>query len=289
MMKRLTITALVVLLVSGCSTYSLEELRHATPKGSAFQSELAKKYMDFADSEEKEYDWQDSWYFADKGLMAVYGKDVAPEDLGDWNLPADKLAYIEKARVDLIAALTPEILEKKPEIAASAQFNFDCWVEQQEENWQQDDIEACRDGFARALAKLVLSDEKKSKKPLSKTSKKAHKQANKKIENKIIAPTAPTTTFFMVVFEPNKVVFTQAADLVLSDIAKTLVTKGDNGYEVVITDKTENNKDSLELSLERVQAVKNRLVESGVKASAIKNGIVKEKQINHRIEVFLNE
>ena len=50
-------------------------LRNTTPSGSPFQQELARLYMDFASQDEKGYDWFNSWYFADKGLRAAYGKD----------------------------------------------------------------------------------------------------------------------------------------------------------------------------------------------------------------------
>src|SRR5580658_2925105 len=82
----MTIAALLaVFATSGCEMYSLEKLRHTTPSGSPFQTELSKLYMDFAAQEEKEYDWYNSWHFADKGLQAAYGKDVMPEDLKNWD------------------------------------------------------------------------------------------------------------------------------------------------------------------------------------------------------------
>ncbi len=280
MINRLVISFLGLLLVSGCSTYSLEELRRTTPKGNAFQTALAKLYMDFSDLEEKDYDWRDSWYFADKGLLAVYGKETAPEDLHEWDLPKDKLAHLEKARADLLAALTPENIKNKPEIAARAQFNFDCWVEQQEENWQKDDIEACRDGFVRALAKLDVNEKKTSnKKELKKAGKKTSDVSSEKL--------APTTTSFVVFFESGKDSFASVSDSTMAEIIK--IVRSNKGYEVVIIDKAAGKKDNIELSLERIQAVKMRLIEEGVKEAAIKiNGGV-GKQINNRVEIFLNE
>ena len=308
----LLIAALGLLLVSACSTYSLEELRHTVPRGSAFQRELAKLYMNFADSEEKDYDWRNSWYFADKGLLAAYGKDVSPEDLENWNLSGDALAHLEKSRADLLAALTPEVLETRPEIAARAQFNFDCWVEQQEENSQEDDIEACRDGFVRALAKLDMSE------PTHVSSLQGGKAANlieknlairkkQKLRKKGLHSAtasdngrskvfAPATTSFIVLFEPNSAMFTAGADSVLSDVVKSLALQKDGSYEVVIRDKTAAIKND-QLPVTRIQAVKNRLVEAGIKESAIdiNRGAGKRinrpinRPINRRVEIFLNE
>lgn len=310
----LLIAALGLLLVSACSTYSLEELRHTAPRGNAFQSELAKLYMNFADSEEKDYDWQDSWYFADKGLLAAYGREVSPEDLENWNLPGDALAHLEKSRADLLAALTPEVLETKPEIAARAQFNFDCWVEQQEENSQEDDIEACRDGFVRALEKLEMSEtahvaslrkgraaNRIEKDRLIEKDRAIRKKQKLRKKGLLPAPAAdsgsnkvfaPATTSFIVLFEPNSAIFTAGADSVLSDVVKSLAMQKDGSYEVVIRDKTATGKND-ELPVARVQAVKNRLVEAGIKESAIdiNNGAEKRinRPINRRVEIFLNE
>jgi len=65
--------------LTGCSTYSLKELRHTEPKGDAFQTALSKLYMAQAISDEKAYSWFTSMHFADKGLTLAYGKDVEPE------------------------------------------------------------------------------------------------------------------------------------------------------------------------------------------------------------------
>ncbi len=36
--------------------------------------------------------------------------------------------------------------------AANAQVMFDCWMQEQEENFQPPDIARCRDGFSAAIA-----------------------------------------------------------------------------------------------------------------------------------------
>src|SRR5687768_7138260 len=95
------LAAALLLALCGCSTYSLEELRKAEPTGNAFQKALAKEYMDYAAELERAYDWQESWHFADKGLSAVYGKDIGPDNVEDRNIPADKVAELTEAREDL--------------------------------------------------------------------------------------------------------------------------------------------------------------------------------------------
>lgn len=292
---------LAVLSISGCSTYSLEKLRHTKPQGNQFQNALARLYMDFSASEEKDYDWQDSWYFADKGLRSVYGKETAPEELGSWSLPKHELSVMKKNRDDLMAVLTPAVIEKKPETAARAQFYFDCWVEQQEENWQKDDIAFCRDSFTQAMAKLSGSDKKigvkKLKKmqgkivPVVKEISKKKVSVNKKPVDKEYKKTdiTPAILSFVLFFEQNSNAITPESDITINRVADSLV--GKDGYVVVIIDKSKNSKDSSGLPFERMQAVKDRLSGLGVKEGAI--NMTAEKQIdnkiNRKVEIFIND
>ncbi len=151
--KRLGLLLLVAL-ATGCSTYSLKELRHAKPSDVPFQQALATLYMNYAMQEEKNYDWFTSMYFADKGLMAIYGKDVQPEKIEDWRLPAEVVPAMERAREQVVKLLTQQNKRDFPQQLAEAVYNFDCWVEQQYENWQWEDIARCRDGLAHAFEQL---------------------------------------------------------------------------------------------------------------------------------------
>jgi len=42
----------------------------------------------------------------------------------------------------------------QPELSAYAQVRYDCWIEEQEENFQQDQISQCKSKFMDAIAKL---------------------------------------------------------------------------------------------------------------------------------------
>lgn len=298
--KSIIIPLLMLLPVCGCSTYSLQELRHTKPQGNNFQNALARLYMDFADSEEKDYDWQNSWYFADKGLLAVYGKETAPEELKNWNLPKTELANLKKARADLIAALTPSAMAKNPEVAAKAQFYFDCWVEQQEENWQSDDIAYCRDNFMQNLAKLG-GDTKKTGKKLdiksNKDSKASAKIAVKKAGDsvkKIADKTekesaAPTTISFVLFFEQGSSEITPASEVTIGKAASPLASK--DNYAVVIINKSKDQQNNMELSLERIAAVKERLKAFGVKEDAVYSEDKKQidSKVKQKVEIYLND
>jgi|GEM_PF-5736473 len=185
-MKKVTLVSSLALLVSGCNMYKLEELRHTTMTGTPFQNELAKLYMEYASEEERQYDWNDSWYFADKGLSLAYGKDAGPEELGNWTIPASVLPEMEKARASLMAVLTPDLMRASPSRAAAAQFYFDCWVEQQEENWQEEEIAYCRDNLLKSLADLNAPGAQRAvAEPAPKPAKKAVKAQVVKTEESV--------------------------------------------------------------------------------------------------------
>ena len=143
-------------LLAACATAeNVDTLKNTQPSGSAFTQALAKEYTEFASFERDEmYDWDDADYFADKGLMAAKGEVVAPEQLDNWDLPEDKLGELSDARSGLVSALNKSARSKHPNLAARAQGRFDCWVEQQEENHQPEDIARCREGFYEAMSDL---------------------------------------------------------------------------------------------------------------------------------------
>ncbi len=154
-----------LLFLSACATFTagpeLQSLREAEPKGAAFSQALSREYLVLANFEADEMvDWRDAQRFTRKGLRAAMGEMVPPEDFGRWRIPAGQIPTLAAARARLMAALGAGAPEAAPDDAARAQAHFDCWVEQQEENWQVEHIAACRFGFETAMGSLekVLAD-----------------------------------------------------------------------------------------------------------------------------------
>ncbi len=156
--KKHTGLLLITTLLAGCSTYSLKELRHTTPKGDPFQVSLSKLYMDYAIQEEKNYDWFTSMHFADKGLSLAYGKDVEPEDPTQWDIPSSVLPTMQKAREVLMRSVGEKARHDAPQLAARAYYYYDCWVEQEDDHWKTDEINHCRDGLAETFERLGITD-----------------------------------------------------------------------------------------------------------------------------------
>lgn len=146
-MHRLGLVA-ILLLVSACTTTaSLDTLRTTQLTGSPFQIALARHYLDFSEQEVALYDWWSSKYFADKGLMVAYGQDVPPEQLANWEIASNARGELKAARVVLMEVLTPQLKAQRPELAASVQFAFDIWLEEQEEGWDTQRIDRLRKRF----------------------------------------------------------------------------------------------------------------------------------------------
>ena len=142
-------------ILSACSvTQDLQDLRTIERKGSDFSKALAAEYLAFAESEAAQADWRDQAYFARKGLGAARVETILPEQLAGWNLPEAAIPELTTARADLLGLLDTSARTKFPQDAARAQVKFDCWVEQQEENHQPNDIAACKEEFMAELEKL---------------------------------------------------------------------------------------------------------------------------------------
>ena len=151
-LKAGTVLVAGVLVLTSC--VNLPKLKDKSFEPSNFSKELAREYLEFSDSEARQYDWIDSDFFAKKGLKAEQGKEVLPEVPSNWRTPDDKLSELIQARQVLMQALNPTNKSTRPVQLARAQKFYDCWVEQQEENWQPNDIASCRDKFIDAMAQL---------------------------------------------------------------------------------------------------------------------------------------
>jgi len=144
---------LLVFTTAGCGAFSdYDDLKRADPKGRDFNAALTREYKAFALFERYDmWDLLDAHHFRNKAMASAAGRTPAPERLDDRTLPFDHLPELTAARARLMAALDGGAGRFVPEPAARAQAQFDCWVEQQEEDMQPDHIQSCRDAFYAAL------------------------------------------------------------------------------------------------------------------------------------------
>lgn len=151
-------TALLLILslslLSACdSTRSLVELRQATMPKDPYDAALAAGYRDFSAQKQAAYDWWDSKYFADKGLLAASGRTMLPEEPEQWDVADTALAEFTDARSQLMAKLEVGRAQS-PEVTAAAVLAYDRWVTLADAGWNTAKIEEARDAFFAALGKL---------------------------------------------------------------------------------------------------------------------------------------
>ena len=151
---RIALAAAALVLLSGCAGMMLEEAETTAAEGNAHDRALRDSYLELSTVEYNEGDYGNSDIFAERSMAAARGEDVQPEAIGERDLPSETVGALLAARQRLVAALAGGAAQTKPTDAAEAQVAFDCWMEEQEENRQPDDIADCRERFETAMASL---------------------------------------------------------------------------------------------------------------------------------------
>src|SRR5262249_28156775 len=132
----------------------LEKLRRAEPAADPYEAALAAEYRNFAEEKAADCDWGTSAYFADKGLLAAYGRDVQPEDPAHWTLPPARQAELGQAHERLVAALAPG-RAGDPQAAARAVADYDRWIALESDGWDLPAIGEAQANFTAALGALT--------------------------------------------------------------------------------------------------------------------------------------
>ncbi|MBN9543467.1 MAG: OmpA family protein [Alphaproteobacteria bacterium] len=142
---RFIILHIIMLAFLTTSCTSIETLKKTKIKADDFNIELFNRYKQFAEKEAEQYDWLDSQYFIDKAMLIAYGKRVAPEIISNWKVNKSMIPELEAKRAHLMNLLKNDTLYRShPKELAKAQYAFDCLLEELEEEWQTEDIAACR-------------------------------------------------------------------------------------------------------------------------------------------------
>ena len=233
--------------LTACTTADLTRLEATALPEQPFEASLAAHYRSFAIWEAAQYDWPDSQHFARKGLRVAAGEVTEPEPLAAWRLPDGALDALARSRRRLVALFDGGARQRAPELAAKAQFLFDCWVEQQEENWQVAHIAACRDGLDSAFAQLQAA--------------------------------TPEGTPNLVYFDFDKSALSPAAERVLYDVAREASRLGAAAVAVAgHTDRAGRAAYNRRLSRARADAVVRFLAAQGVDAARIEVRALGETQ-----------
>ncbi|RED45092.1 OmpA family protein [Aestuariispira insulae] len=252
---------LTAMLLAGCAN-TFESVKENPPAGDSFARSLHAGYIELAEWERAEYDWMDGSNFTDRAAMATAGNIPNPEEIAARNLPGDKVGELTDARARLMAALDDGARTKAPKTAAHAQVMFDCWMQEQEENRQPEDIDNCRGAFLAAMDRL---DEIMAPKPMAEPAP---------MEEPEELPTDITVFFAFNSSElmgASNYIIAEAADVFKNMGVSRIVLSGH-------ADKSGADDYNAKLAERRLAAVKAALVAKGVPANSIDTRSYGEKQ-----------
>ncbi len=250
------LTAVAALFVLAACTSNIQAIKSAPGTGSPFTQGLAAGYRDYTDTEVSFYNWPNADYFARKGLQAAAGEAVPPEQLADWDIPADRQAELAAARQRLVTDLDGGARDAKPQLAAKAQVSFDCWVEEQDislgrwvdghDDLHQARMDACKNSMLMALDEI----EKK--------------------ETTSTVPSVVSPANYTVYFDFDKSTITPQGRSVIDQVLAEAKTMNAQSLSVTgHTDLAGTADYNMALSLRRADTVRSALVIGGVPADRI--------------------
>ena len=274
-MKRVQLALVIfgAFLISACtgvkSSNEVEALNNIEAVGSPFTRLLADEYRTYANREHYEmFDYADALHFARKGIAAANGEDVMPETLADWDLSDTSLSDLLDARGQLIDILENGGREMAADKSALAQARFDCWVEQQEENWQTDEINSCKEEFFSLIGELKVIVVPVMPEP--EVTEELPTPVTETVAEETLAPLEQA--LFIVFFDWSKSGLSTGAEEVLDAVAEE-VKKRDDISTIVVTAHTDSSgatKFNQKLSMKRGNSVRNSLIARGIDKNLIR-------------------
>ena len=276
MRRPLKLIALLALAgaLAGCETASIDNLQVT---GSAFDKSLYKGYLSLAKLEYDEMDIDDGDAFSNRAVASAKGTPPGPEAIAARNLPARTVGELTTARNSLVSALGRGAAAKDPANAALAQVMFDCWMQEQEEDIQPEDVARCRAQFDKAMVRVAAALGKKMA---------------------VAKPKPAQTTKYVVYFDFNSASLGKTARTVIA-MVKGDAKKGARITVVGFTDRSGASAFNNVLSTKRTKAVTASLIRAGIKGAAIETAAYGEEQnavatrdgvremLNRRVEISL--
>ncbi len=215
-----------------------------------FDSYAAERYAALAVFEDKQMrDSEDAQTFAVKGRTAAGGELVTPVTPSDFEIEAgDSLDELQNAYDSLIFAHDNGARDASPRLLAIAQVAYDCWVEQVEEGYQDDDIAACRGVFYDYMKATLRSID---------------------TEEQDIAVMVPAelqaSALSVVYFELDSAELTDEAEKAINNVVRTAKSFDIDELRIIgHTDRSGSAEYNEELSAERAQAVRKALMDQGI-------------------------
>ena len=266
------IPSLSLLFLFSCSA-SYEKLsKESFNPPTSLSKHLMEAYKTKADFEAQEmHDWNSAKLYAEKALGAADGKDILPEKISYWVIPADKQSELNKAYNNLMTVYK-EALLLDPFNLAKAISSLDCLAEQQEENWQTWDIDQCRNDFLSAMHEIFGSLEKEE--GIS-TKQKINNEISKLDDSvsedsvSIVTKNSENKILQIIYFDFDK---SKLSDVSIEEIKNFINTNKKTIKKFIVvghTDTMGTKKYNKMLSLERAEVVQKVLTELGIEKNNI--------------------
>lgn len=238
---------------------NVDKLNIVKPIGSPFTQALAFEYKNLANFEhDSMFDHHDADIFAQKGIAAAHGEDILPEVPANWKIPPQNLAQLTEGRARLMLALNTGARERAPIAAAKAQASYDCWIEEQEENFQDNQIASCKRNFDIVMNEL-------EGKISSITAAVRGKTAND--QSDVQEDFEPKYRIF---FDLNKTTLSMQSDEIIEIVAHKLQLSPHLKAEVIgYADRSGSASYNKKLAKKRAEAVKMDLFKKGVPATQL--------------------
>lgn len=270
--------------------------------GTAFMNDLYQGYVGLRDERVANFDQIDGEHFNHKARRAARRSSVMPDFVEDRRLTDEQAEVFQGAWKRMHDAWDRGGRSLAPANAATAQVSYDCWIEATEGGrsddgqafgHRQDDAARCKAAFEEAMAavervaNLKLTEAQRRVAPMAAAP-----------PPPAPAPAAPKP--FIVFFGFNSAEVTTAGTRVIDDAIAAAERLGIVDFTITgHADRAGPEDYNLELSLRRANAVRDVLVERGVKSSGIsvagrgeaENAVATadgvREQANRRVEIIL--
>ncbi len=241
--------------------------------GTAFMNALYEGYEALSEERTWATDLLDGEHFNHKARRAARRSSVMPDEIMDRELIEADIPDLSTALVRLRTAYDRGGRTIAPELAATAQVSFDCWIEAAEganpatglmshSAWRQEDVERCRGRFEKAMSDLEAVTHFR----LTEFRKPVGSPAAPEPIPQIAAAPEPFTVYFA--FDSSAV--DAAGNRVIDDAVATANDLGIVDYTITgHADRSGAEDYNLQLSLRRADAVRSALVSRGVKEGGI--------------------
>jgi len=232
------------LLLPACLAFGLASCTTGMPAeetpalGGPFNEHVKQGYVRLASAAWGEADIPAAWRYRGKARAAMLGDAVWPDKVASHDVPEEVRPQALELRARLVAALEAGGRTLAPEQAATAQANFDCWLEELSDDPQSPAATACRDAFVAALEKTESA----------------------------LPPPEP----FVVFFDSGATQLSDEARAVIARAADAIDRFEPTRIEVHGYASTFGSADrNLEISRQRAETVADALIEAGVSADLI--------------------